>query len=198
MLRVACVAALALLFVGALGWAASDGGPAGSPEPLSWSPSLPAEVQSHWRELPALAASADKQMRQADVQDLGVRSRAWGDPGSGCFLLLTEIDVPNGSPRSMNDKLAGALTKAGFEISGYEAWPEESAAGQTPETNDSRRGARLTFADTALRGELRTVTRPSSPELLHLRAAACFYSQREPERSARLCRILLQDFEEQP
>ena len=147
----------------------------------------PASVPLQWRELTDLAASAENAATSVPGfagSTMDLRARAWGDPGSGCFLVITEVQMPGDASESLSSLsafLVPALAAEAFEV-------EQTAAG-------SATHARLRFASSALRGELRAAASAAGPQRIDLRVAACFYSRREPERCARHCQNFWPDIE---
>ncbi|MCG8419175.1 MAG: hypothetical protein MJE77_14670 [Proteobacteria bacterium] len=148
-----------------------------------WNPALP----KTWRELPRVAASAERAARQVGGRALQFRSRSWGDPADGCFLVVAEVTVSDGTAASVLAELARAVAGAGFEVSEHKTSSEYETDGE-----NTRVDSRLAFAGHDVRGQMYTVAFASSSDRLRVRSAACFYSQREPQSSARTCQTVLQ------
>ena len=187
-------AVICLLFAGASKLTAGqDAGAADGDQPTPWAPELPAK----WRELPEVAKVAANAASEVAGSELAIRSAAWGDPGHGCFLVAVDIPTPNARARSIYERLEAAVAEAGFAVKDFETSLENetaSSAGQErPKSDEQPVRARLVFSNGNVEGELRTWA--SNP--VQLRAAACFYTPREAEKSAHQCRDLLRQFGEQ-
>lgn len=119
-----------------------------------------------------------------------------GDPGMGCFVLA--LRMGSGSA-AMHDALREALSRPGQDAPAWTLrdWstapvPGPAPAGAPAGTPPVPVGTRSTFAFTGedLQGEVRVLSRGMTPPADTM-AVACFYNEREPERSARLCQRML-------
>jgi hypothetical protein len=171
-----------------------------------------------WRELPGMAERVREAMRAAGGQ--GAAVRVWGDPSLGCFVAVMQVDGGGALlHRAIGQALAGPDAAAGDTAAGrfsIDGWQSTERGGVLT--------SRFTMAAGAVRGQARVVsstrsgaasgtpsgassgtpsgassgTPSSAPAVPVTRAAACFYTSREPTLSARLCDRLLPSIALQP
>lgn len=156
---------------------------------------VPAAAPGTWRELPMLAEKATS-AALALWPDIALRVRAAGDPAMGCFLLVAEAEV-QAADAGVHEALGKALERAGMTTSQAQTSPPPGSLSTTGRTVSA-----LALETDPFRGRAVLVSSPmsgSSPhDAIAIRLAACFYSQREPELSARLCEKILREFEAEP
>jgi hypothetical protein len=136
----------------------------------------------------ALTGNAPEQARA------GIDAAFHGDPSMGCFVLA--LRMGSGSA-AMHDALREALSRPGkdapaWTLRDWNTAPVPAPASVPAGAPPALIGTHSTFAFTgeALQGEVRVLSRGTKPPADTL-AVACFYNEREPARSARLCQRML-------
>ncbi|ACY17329.1 hypothetical protein [Haliangium ochraceum] len=135
-----------------------------------------------WHPLPPVADRVAAALQNASLA--GAQSSAWGDPALGCFVILAR--VPGGSAE-MHSSLRDALAPPQGDAadSGPRA-PRTIASDFATELAETRIRSRFDLDNGLLRGSGWALSQGvgTVPETW---IAACAYSEREPELSARLC-----------
>jgi hypothetical protein len=172
------------------------GGPTWQPLPALAQDARAALARSTPKATPETGTEAMPEAKIDARPEASIDVALHGDPAMGCFVLA--LRTGSGSA-AMHDALREALSRPG---QGAPAWtlrdwstapvPGPAPAGAPAGTPPVPVGTRSTFAFTGkdLQGEVRVLSRGLNPPADTM-AVACFYNEREPERSARLCQRML-------
>jgi hypothetical protein len=177
--RAAWLAAAAL--VGAAGLALGDAARA-----------RPQGVPPYWRALPELLAAAE----DAESPLLPYHPQAWGDPATGIFLMVGQVEFPgrdNGSTQralhqSLHQSMEHALSDLGIEVEALDTSLDQITRFALRRGELSGQARLVSMTSPATPGNRAA---PSSAIL-----AVCFHDQREPALGARTCDRLMRQYEQ--
>lgn len=147
---------------------------------------VPIRPPAAWQPLAELAEHARAAAAVAAGDDIAVSVQAWGDPASGAFALLvsTRGSASSADPEEVHAGLRSTAEAAGAKLS---QWTRQGDI------------VRLSFEWGRFRGDARVrAAIEEGDDSSRATLLACFYTTRQPERSAATCRTLVEQFEEAP
>jgi len=174
-----------LLLLGGIAVSAAETGAEGAKDPGAASATNP-RPPATWQQLPELAERARGAAAARSGSEVAVEAQAWGDPATGAFALSATARASGGGTDGAEAlaSLRSEVERAGAKLTGWTA--ADDAASFSFEWRAFRGDARVRASIDERDGSLRTAL------------LACFYSERQPIRSAATCKVYLEGFEEEP